>query len=491
MKALPFVEFCERVLKVTLTPGQRTLARVAFDGVAPSKLDPEERAIAESLLGPIDEVPPSARLVLTLVKGARIGGSYVFGALYSLWRALVADLSTLAPGEIAVALVVAPDLRLSRQILRYALGAAESVPAIDRLIVTKGTDGLTLLRPDGRKVAIECLPATRGGSAVRGRSLVCAVLSEAAFFRDDSAAVNDVDVFRAVMPRVMPGGLTVLESTPWVETGLLFDLFSRNHAEPIDALAALCPTLAMRDDERTKLVVANEFARDPENARREFGAEFIFGGSGLFFGPELLRAAMVDEPPYRSRAHFQSIELGADVGLVSDASAIAAVGTRGEMLTLCDFKEWRPKKGAPLKLSEVVGAFCEFAARYDERSITVDHHELEAGKEHLPDGFSLTACAGGGDAKTARFLKVRELLRQEQLKIPTQFSKVANQLSLIVSKPKPGGGTSIILPRRAGTHLDVASAFILAVDAASGSGCAANRFIRAMTAFEARERLRQ
>jgi hypothetical protein len=129
VKPLPFVDFCERVLRVELTLGQRVLARVAFDGVEPAQLEGAERAKAAELLGPVEVVPPPARLVLAIVKGARIGGSYVFGGLHSLWRALTADLSTLAPGELAVALIVAPDLRLARQVLRYSLGAAESVPS--------------------------------------------------------------------------------------------------------------------------------------------------------------------------------------------------------------------------------------------------------------------------------------------------------------------------------------------------------------------------
>jgi hypothetical protein len=72
--------------------------------------------------------------VLLLVKGARIGASYIVAALDSLYRALTANLSTLAPGEQATALVVAPDLRLARQVLRYALGAAQGVASIAALV---------------------------------------------------------------------------------------------------------------------------------------------------------------------------------------------------------------------------------------------------------------------------------------------------------------------------------------------------------------------
>lgn len=471
MRAPTFLQFVGS-LGVRLTLGQRTLARVAFDGVDPCHLEGDERAMAERLLGPVDTFPPSARLVLTIVKGARIGGSYVFGGLYSLWRAFVADLSTLAPGEQAVALIVAPDLRLARQVLRYALGAAEGAPAIARLIESKSTDAFTLRRPDGHVVTIECLPATRGGSAVRGRSLVSAVLSEAAFFRDSSAVVNDLDVFRAVMPRVMPGGLTVLESTPWAEAGLLYDEHSRNFGTPRSSIAAHAPTLLMRDDERTAQIVANERERDPDNAEREFDAQFLGGGSGLFFGPELLGPALDRNLPLITRApHGATMAIGGDIGLVTDATAFCAVANQGGELTVCDALELRPSKGAPLKLSHAIATGCEFAARYGQRELHVDHHELVAAREHLPPGYDLRPIKGGQDAKTGRFLRVRDAFRQGLIRIPQPLIRLSNQLSLVVAKPKPGGGTSIFLPRRAGTHLDLASAFILAADAVIERSC--------------------
>lgn len=464
MSAPTFVQFVES-LGVTLTPGQRALALVAVDGIAPSRLDPEDRTMAERLLGHVQDVPPSARLVLAIVKGARIGGSYVFGGLYSLWRAFTANLSTLAPGEQAVALIVAPDLRLARQVLRYALGAAESAPSLARLIESKATESFTIRRPDGHVVAIECLPATRGGSAVRGRSLVSAVLSETAFFRDSSAVVNDLDLFRAVMPRVMPGGLTIMESTPWVEAGLLFDEFSRNFGDPKSALAAHCPTLVMRPDERTAAIVANERARDPDNAQREFDAQFITGGSGLFFGPDLLAPALVRDLPLTKFNPGGRVAIGGDFGLVTDASTFCAVGSNNGVITVLDGMEMRPKKNAPLKLSNVVAEGCTFATRYGQQMIHVDHHELIAAREHLSGGVILKPCRGGQDAKTDRFLRVREAFRTGQVRIPGSLVRLSNQLSMIVAKPQPGGGTSIVLPRRAGTHMDLASAFVLAVDA--------------------------
>jgi hypothetical protein len=467
MNVIRFVQFCAW-LGVALTPAQRVLTGVAFDRREPSSLDEADREIAKQLFGPIDTVPAGARSVLVAVCGARAGKSFVLGALYSLWRALTADLSTLARGERASALIIAPDLRLARQCVRYSLGAAESEPAIARLIESSGADSFVLSRPDGARVAIEALPATRGGSAVRGRSYVSAVLDECAYFRDESFAVSDVDIFDAAAPRVLEGGMVVLCSTPYVEQGLLYSEFLANFAEPRTALAALAPTLLLRDDARTRAVVAREEERNPENARREFGAEFITGGAGLFFGPELLGPAMNrDLPVYERPRYGARATIGGDIGLERDASAFVAVHRDGDHVLAADALEMRPKKGKPLKLSEVVAAGCAFAERHGQHVIHVDHHVLGPAREYLPRGFQLLPVAGGQDAKAARFLEVREQLRQGNLSIVGPLARLAHQFGEIVSRPTPGGGTQIILPRRAGTHMDLAAAAVVAIFKAS------------------------
>lgn len=196
---MSFTQFVQTVLAVVLTATQRVLCLVAFDGINPIDLDLADRAIAFQLFGAVDRFPRQARGVLVLVAGARSGKSYL-GALYSLWRALTASLSSLAPGELAVALGVAPDMRLGRQWLRFAHGAASATASIRPLIVGETASGFTLKRPDGAFVSVECLPATQGGTALRGRSLVSGVLEETAFQRDAEFSVNADANFRAGRP---------------------------------------------------------------------------------------------------------------------------------------------------------------------------------------------------------------------------------------------------------------------------------------------------
>ena len=284
MRRQAYTEFL-RALGITLAPAQDVGFRVTFNGEEPSALVGADADLSRMLFDDVQgDVPTLARDVVVIVKGARIGGSR-FSALRALHLALTIDLSTLAPGEEAFVLFVAPDMRLARQTMRYALGAVQADRALAVMLDGEPSRDGFAIRRGRRRIQFVCLPATRGGSAVRARSIVCAVLSEAAFFRDADYAVNDAEIFRAIAPRVLPGGQTILESTPWLESGLLFELHRDNFGAPLTALAMHAPTLLMRPAARTRAIVEAERKRSPENAEREFDALFVGGdASEVAFG---------------------------------------------------------------------------------------------------------------------------------------------------------------------------------------------------------------
>lgn len=467
--ALGFVPFVTSVLGIALTPAQRVLALVAFDGRQPGELDGEERDLARKLFGDVEFIPPDARHVVVAVCGARAGKSYVVGALRLLHLALTVPLSTLAAGEVAVALIVAPDLRLARQVLKYALGAADSVPAIKRCITSRTEDAFKLARPDGGTVSVECLPATRGGSAVRGRSLVGAVLDESAFFRDESYAVNDAEIFRAVAPRVLRDGQAIVASTPWAEAGLLYDFHKRNHGHPVDAISAHAPTLLLRDDEHTRAYVARERIRDPLNAAREFDAEFMASGADTFFDARAIEAAVVDDLTLpQPLAEFVAVGTGADFGFRSDSSALVVVQRDTEAYTVADAVELRPAKDKPLAPSAVVSDFAKVVKRYGATNVMADGHYRESISEHLrAASIYVDSAPEGAVGKAETYQLTRTLLHEGKLRLPNH-ERLLRQLREVVARPTAGGGVSISSPRwRTGGHGDLVSALVLAIYQAS------------------------
>jgi hypothetical protein len=71
---------------------------------------------------------------------------------------------------------------------------------------------------------------TNSFRAVRGRSILCAVLDEVAFFRDENFASPDTEVDAAISPGLarVPGSIKVLISSVHKRSGLLYQRY-RDH----------------------------------------------------------------------------------------------------------------------------------------------------------------------------------------------------------------------------------------------------------------------
>lgn len=462
-----FLGFCTW-LGVALTDGQAEFARVAYDLGEPGG------GLGERLFGFAGAVPMGARSVVGAVCGARGGKSYVAVALRLVWGMLVRDLSSMAPGQKAVALIVALNDKLRREVMNYARGAVRSKPELEATVTEDGVDGFGLRRPDGQVVRFETGVATAGGYGARGRSLTDFALDEAAFFRDSTAKVNDEEIFRAGSARVLPGGQTIVASTPWAQAGLLFDMHKRNFGKPVDALIAHAPTLVMHDSPMTRAIVERERLRDPDNAAREFDAKFMTTGTTVFFEGVSVDAALVDEVFVMGPG--DTIAAGADFGFRSDSSALMLVARRlttrkqpdgtfavDDTLHVFDGAESRPAEGAPLKPSVTVKAFAaKIAGRCGH--LMADQHYREAIAEHLDESGLTYIPAPATPADT--YVRARMLFREGRVRIHglSFRDRLVQQMREVQGRPTAGGGMSIMHPRWAkGGHGDLVAALVLAL----------------------------
>lgn len=450
-----FLGFCGW-LGVRLTDGQAELARVAFDG-----LEPVDRDRAAALFGPA--LPLGRRPVVAAVCGARAGKSYVLVALRLVWGMLVRDVSAVPPGPCAAALIVAPRDSLRMEVFRYALGAIRSKPELARLVVSASADTFRIRRPDGAEVEFMTGVATSGGTAARGRWWTDFALDECAFFRDNSYKVNDEELFRAGSSRVLPGGQTIIASTPWAESGLLHAMWK---TRPDDTCVVHAPTLALNDSETTRTIIARERQRDPDNARREFDAVFMTSGTTVFFEGACIDVALVDEPFTAQPGDV--IAAGGDFGFRSDSSALILVALRADGIHVFDGLELRPEEGVPLKPSRTVGEFARLISGKCSH-LMADQHYREAISEHLEEHGLAYAAAPTQPADT--YVRARMLMRDGRIKVhPLPFrERMVQQMREVQGKPTAGGGMSIIHPRWAkGGHGDLVAALVLAVWQVSG-----------------------
>lgn len=486
MSVLPFHEFCPKVLGLKLTPGQNVVAKIAFGDFDPIDLAGRERELALEMFGGQERVPEDARRYIVLRLGRGSGKTTICSA-YAVYEAVTHDLSRCGPGDVPYVITVAPDKETAKLSIRMAREMIRSNAALERLVVGDEQQSITLRRPDGRSVKIEAFAATRGGYAVRGRTIIAFLLDEAEFFTSNSEsgaaqgreyAVNDREIFRALKPRLLRKGRGMLISTPWPVETLMGEMFERNWGKAQDAVAVKATTIQVRgDDPDIVAMVEDELKKDPENARRELFCDVdgLFGGE--FFDVGALNGSL--DSLLSSRGEFSDglwlgprnprwpIAIGCDLGFTRDSSALVAVQFNGKQYEVCAMQELRPKPGQPLKPSKVIEQFTVRVKQYEADGVIADgyyrealHEALEANKLVLIDAPS------GTNGKAEVFQRTRAVLHDSNIKLPDNAlgRRLVQQAKLVTAKPAPGGTTTIKVPRKIGLgHGDLVSAWTLAV----------------------------
>ena len=464
---ITFAGFCKQI-GVKMSLAQRVLTAVAYDRAEPSWFTGQAGEIAKLLFGDVKEIPERARKVALHLCGARGGKSYVLCALRLLHLALTVPLDKLAPGELASALIVAPNLKLSRQTYRFALGAARH-PSIAHLVLSPTKESFILQRENGRQVIVECLAATRGGSAVRARNYVGAALDEFAFFRNEDFQVNDGEIYRAVAPRIMTDGQLIIASTAWAAMGMMYDMHRENFGAPKSCIAARCPTVLLNPSKAEDIAAERE--RDPVNAAREFDCEFMDSGVNTFFSHDAIESSIdktlvlpLTPPP------GAQVMIGADTGFRKDSSAlVVAYLLPNGTYTVAEVLELRPRPGQPLKPSYVVEQFAAACRRHGCSWLMADAHYRETLDEELAkSGLSYVPAPAGAEGKAACHMYAKTLLHQGRIRLPPH-KRLIEQMKQLVGKPTSGGGLSLSSPRAAtGGHGDILSALVLAISQRAG-----------------------
>jgi hypothetical protein len=288
-------------------------------------------------------------------------------------------------------------------------------------------------------------------------------------------AINDRDVYAAIAPRAR---LTIFISTPWPVPTLMSELIEQNWQAPTTALAAKAPTLVMRDNDATIAAdVAAELERDPVNAEREFGAQFISAGSSLFFDAKAIDACVDDRltmPTTYDPTAWRAA--GGDFGFESDSSALVIGQSKNGRAWVAHIEEDRPQKGFPLKPSAVVGKYSASIHRFNDPTLLVDKHYFQAINEHAENNrVRIAAGPGGMQGNLEVHLAARDLINDRRIVLP-RHPRLISQLKAVTSRPMPGGGLKVSSPRRrgGGGHGDIASAFVLMAWAINGATAGTN-----------------
>ena len=213
----------------------------------------------------------------------------------------------LRPGEKAVVMLLAVDRAQAGVAFSYIRGYFEEVPALAKLVKHIDADSIELRN----RVCIEV--HTNSYRAVRGRSLLCVICDEVAFWRSEDSASPDVETAGAVQPGLarIKNSMLILISTAHRRSGLLYqkwrDAYGKNDPE---VLVVKGTTLQFNPTFDAK-IIERQIASDPALYRAEYLSEWRDDLS-TFISRDLLEAAVdvgvLVRPPITEARYFAFVD---------------------------------------------------------------------------------------------------------------------------------------------------------------------------------------
>jgi hypothetical protein len=170
---------------------------------------------------------------------------------------------------------------------------------------------------------------------VRGRTLVACIFDEVSFWRDETSATPDLEVYRAVLPALATtNGMLIGISTPYRKQGLLHQKHRDHFGVADDDVLVVQGTSKQFNPSLSDSAIAAQRSADPAAAPSEWDAEFRTDLSAYLDEATIERAIEYDRPlelPPRLgyRAYRAFVDASGGVGSDSYTLAIGHKEKRG------------------------------------------------------------------------------------------------------------------------------------------------------------------
>ena len=295
--------------------------RVVLKAIFAEPMSPDDLAVYQRFTGRT-AAPNKQFTEAALVMGRRSGKTR-FMALIATYLACFRQYDRyLAPGEVATVAVISQNRQQARTAMRFISGLINAVPGLQSAILAEDGEKIVL----ANRVVIEV--HTASFRATRGYTFAAVVTDETAYWRDETAANPDVEIFRALRPALstIPGALLLNASSPYRRAGQLWATYKRHYGKDDGrVLVWQAPTEAMNSTVPAA-DIAQAYDDDPESAASEYGAQFR-SDIADFINRDIVEACIEDgcyeRPPARAAGRSYVAFIDAAGGSGSDSMTLA------------------------------------------------------------------------------------------------------------------------------------------------------------------------
>lgn len=290
----------------------------------------------------------------------RRGGKSQIMALVATYLATFRDYTPhLAPGEVATIAVIAADRKQARSIFRYVIGLLEGVSSLKGSIQDQTADTITLRN----RVVIEI--GTASFRSTRGYSYAAVLADETAYWRDETGANPDVEIFRALRPGMssIPGAVLLSASSPYRRAGLLWTTYQRHYGKDDARVLVWKASTAEMNPRIDPAIIEEAYQDDPESAASEYGGEFrsdIADFISRAVVEACIEAGCHERPPARAAGRTYSAFIDAAGGSGTDSMTLGIAHPENGIPTLDALRERKP----PFSPEDVVTEFASLMKSY-------------------------------------------------------------------------------------------------------------------------------
>jgi hypothetical protein len=315
-----------------------------------------------------NRTPPAARVrELWAVVGRRGGKSRMAAAIAVYFAAFVKH--RLAAGERGMVLVLAASEAQARTVFEYVRGFLDASAVLRNEVASQTRHEITL--HNGIVIAVHA----NSFRTVRGRTLVACVMDECAFWRDETSATPDIEVYRAVLPALATtNGMLVAISTPYRRLGLLHQKHRDFYGQTSDNVLVVQGASKLFNPSLADAVIAAQRDADPTAATAEWDAQFR-DDLVTFLDDAAIDAAVehgrpAELPPRKGLVYFAFTDMS---GGGHDASTLCICHREGDRV-IADVMRGRRGHHDP---AAVAADYAALAKDYRCRAITGDNYAKE------------------------------------------------------------------------------------------------------------------
>ena len=256
---------------------------IALKGAFALPLNDAERTIFDAIAGGRTPPPRPVR-ELWAVAGRRSGKTRMAAAISVHIGAI--EQHRLAPGEVAYVLLLSASRSQARVAFDYVCGFLDASPILRQQIL-----GIT---SEEVRLKDNVVIAVHAGSyrTIRGRTLLAVVADETSFWRDETSAQPDVEVFRACAPALAAsGGIWIGISTGYRKIGLLYQKWRDHFGHDGDDVLVVQGPSSLFNSSLDLGMIERATAADPEAAESEWGGGFR-GDINSFLSDDVIERAI-------------------------------------------------------------------------------------------------------------------------------------------------------------------------------------------------------